>query len=240
LNSDNSVVQCRQRTFRVVAAASDPWNGGSNITPNYAGNGALISKFDPTNVCDVTDCTQIVPVQIIQQTGQDASGTSRNLTFAEQGFGNAAALQKDVTAAGWTIDYVGMPADPYYMYPAPGLSRNGMQGDMPVASSHGDRPQRPPGSFPADIATIVLNFEVDYFCAAGENKGEYLGQFFWTWTKTKASATNDNPFGTVTNTAPTRNQPTQALTDALALWAKNHGFSIPSGKPNNSTGDPCS
>jgi hypothetical protein len=240
LNNPDSLLQCRQRNFKVVAMVADPWNAGANITPNYGGHGALTSIFDPTNACMVTDCTQIVPIQTIQQTGMKADGTTRNLTFAEQNFGNAANLQKDVTPAGWTIDYVGSPGDPFYMYPAPGQMRNGVQGDMPVASSHGDMPQRSSVGFPADITTIILNFEVNYFCAEGENRGEYLGQFFWTWTKTSASTATD-PYGTVTNTAPTQGTaPTGNFSAALSLWANNHGFAIPIGVPHNQTGDPCS
>jgi hypothetical protein len=259
LNNPDSEVQCRQRNFCVVAMAADPWNGGGNVTTNVAGQGtgSINIIFNPKNVCSITDCTQIVPIQVIQHTGHiigTPAGTFQNLTFAQQGFSGTRDHQADKTAAGWVIDYVNPTSDPFYPYANAQGNHFGMQDcAMPVTAGHFDNPGRP--LFPSNVDQIVLNFEVDYFCEEGENRGEYLGQFFWTWTKNSVPAANQmgappnlvieqNRTGTAANMAPTQPPPggpgpTGAFMAALTMFANNHGFPIPIGVPNNQTGEAC-
>ncbi len=101
----------------------------------------------------------------------------------------------------------------------------------------------------ATIVNLVFNFEDNFFCAAGENRGEFLGMATWTWEKTRASAMapGDTGAGTITMHSPgNQNQPTNPGTffDALNLFNKNHSFPFPTIAPKQlppgQGGQPCS
>lgn len=233
-SADMHLEGCRQDTFTVVDSTMDPFNMGMNVKLNdpaavmkYGGSGFITIDFDPTNVCDVTKCTKIVAIQMIQTVGTKADNSTRNLNFTERGIPRN---NNDITGAGWAVDTSG--ASPYYQ--AGGAGHNGNQSDMPMISELIDRPRQSAASFPADITKITKNFETDYFCAEGENRGEFLGMVTWTWEKTLASAqgaggTSD---GVVTlHSNGNRNQPTTAFNDAVNLFDTNHMFLFPTIAP---------
>ena len=231
-DSNNALLACRQDTFKVVTATQDPFNGGKNVVPGGApayGAGNIAITFDPTNSCSVPQCTAIRAIQAIQQTAKLQNGTTRNLTFTEQGFGPANVYSDaSITAAGWTIDS-GSGSQPYY---SPTFAGNpGEQSATPKAAQLIDRPRR--GAFPADanITDIILNFETNFFCDAGAGRGTWLGNATWTWSKSRASLATDS-YGTVTaSPGSVGAQPSAAFTAALALYDKNNNYTFPTIAP---------
>lgn len=231
LDEGATLIQCRQVKFKVLDAVEDPWDSGIS-TP---GNNSIDLKFDPANVCDITPCSKIVFVQTIKMTGQKSDGTVRNLTFAEQGWSKSVPLDADVTNAGWTVDYVTGEKDPYYNGDDGGdIGTQGLQNGTPKTATMNDGPTRGDGSYPADIVKIILDFEVAAYCAAGQNKSEYLGTTTWKWERPKGGTI------TVTKTAGSRSAPSKNFTDALSKWGANHTFSLPTMSPATSGGEGCS
>jgi hypothetical protein len=232
LDSDDSILQTKKSgdsffdftfpffhtipNFKVVAAVSDPW------TPVPAAGSTINITFNPANVCDVTPCSKIVFIQVIQQLGVKADGTTRTLTFAEQGFKNAATLDADVVN-GSTVDYLVGETDPYYNGDdASDIGTQGVQNGTPKSATTNDTPKRKDTAYPAGIVTIRLKFEVAAFCASGDDMGKYLGRFFWTWERAKGAA---GVLGTTSGISVDRQQPSPGFLDAVSKWNTNHGFS---------------
>ena len=237
LDSDNSLLQCRQDTFKVVTSSSDPFDGGNNVNPGGAptyGAGNIKVTFNPTNACKVTPCTDITMIQVMQQLGVHADGSTVILNYSQQNLPASGPKfnDADITAAGWAVDSAA--ASPYYSAAYAGTDGN--QSKSQTSAVLIDRVTNALANFPADatITSVTINFEDNFFCAAGENRGEFLGMATWTWTKTRASATGPggNVFGTVTaHSAGNQNQPSQAALDALSLFNKNHSFMFPTIAP---------
>jgi hypothetical protein len=222
-DASSTLVQQQTSPFKVLSAQQNPWTTASGA------GGTMNITFDPTNVCAVGPCTKIVFVQVIQQLGVKADGTTTNLTFAQQGFANAATLDKDVVN-GQTVDYLVGEADPYYNGDdASDIGTQGAQGATPKAATMNDTPNRTDASYPAGIVSIRLQFEVDAFCAAGASAGQYYGRLLWTWERAKGAAGTK---GTISGISTDQNQPSAGATAALNLWATNHGFTVPAAQPS--------
>jgi len=239
VDSNNQLLQCRQDTFKVVTVDSDPFDGGKNVNPGgapAAGQGNIKITFNPANACKVTACSQITMIQVLQMLGMHADGSTvvlknTDLHFTKRpGFDDA-----DVTPspAGFAVDSAD-PSSPYYSAAYDGT--DGQQSATPMSGVLIDAPSLPLDNFPDDttITTVVYNFEDDFFCASGDNRGEFLGMDTWTWQKTRVSATGSggNSLGVVTaHSSGNQNQPSQAFFDALSLFDKNHGFLFPTIAP---------
>jgi len=209
-------LQQKDAPFTVVSTAPNPW------TPLPAAGAGINLTFNPSNVCDVSPCTSIVYIQVKQPIGVKADGTTRALTHAEQGFPNAATLDGDL-ASGRSVDYIVGEADPYYNGDDASDvgGAKGVQGPTPASATMSDHPRRSDGTYPADIVTIRLNFEVAAFCRSGEDKGKYFGRLLWNWERTKGAATTD---GTTSGITADRLQPTAGFTAAVTKWNTNHSF----------------
>ncbi len=230
LTSDGSLLQCRQTKIKVVADIRDPW------TVTASGGTGISISLNPTDVCDITPCSKIVFVQVKQPLGEKSDGTTRPLTHAEQGFRNAAALDMDLTTAGYSVDYVFGERDPYYN--GDDSADGGMQGvqnGMPKPATMTDTPSRGDSAYPTGITKIILNFEVAAFCAAGTNQGELLGITTWKWERPKGGSASSTVLST------TRNQPSQSFLDALSHWNSNasHPFTLPAQTSPTKGGEPC-
>jgi hypothetical protein len=253
-DQDGHLEACRQLSFKVVSMIADPFNANMNITSN--GNGFHIG-FDPSGVCDVTKCTKIVPIQSRHTTGTQMDGTVRPLTYVEQGFDHPQDRDNDTTAAGYGTDRLSGRPLPYYASNADRSSPNkGTQGDMPTVSTMDDAPNRPSSAFPQNagdptksIVKIQIDFETNFFCAEGENVGEFVGgKVLWKFVETLAQA-NAGTTGTSSLISSDRTQPTQNFLDALTLWGRAkdpsgaagpHPFMLPPTTPPTSGGMPCS
>jgi hypothetical protein len=215
ITATNQLLQSKSIPFMVVSSIAQPWSTSVSTTMDFT--------FDPKDVCDVTPCKKIVFIQVIEQLGVKMDGTTRSLTFAEQGFNNAATLDADVIN-GLTVDYIVGENDPYYNGDdASDIGMQGKQSNTPMKANTTDTPQRTDGAYPADITKIRLKFEVAAFCAEGDNAGEYLGKLLWTWERTKGAV---GFTGTISGVSFSRDQPTQGFKDAASKWNTNHGFTM--------------
>ena len=267
LTSDQSLLQCRQRTFKVVANDDDPWkdNGGGvklgsatdsdfgcQTTAGAPNNTRIVITFSPKNVCDVSPCTKLAFIQVVKRTGTKADATTRQLTYSEEDacWQDAAKKDKDITAAHVKIDRAAVNAPvPYYGLPN-GCATSGFSG-TPTGDQNAsmeDSPSMTDDCYPADIVKKTLDFETAVFCAEGDDKGKYFGKVAWHWTRNKgrkfADGTED-PTGTITADAPTRAQPSQDLIDALNLWAapaptgNGRNFTVPTSTAPTTSGEAC-
>jgi hypothetical protein len=79
--------------------------------------GQMISmEFNPCVVCDVAPCDSIYLVQVIQPL-EDLGGGLPLLpyTYAQQGFGDAASRDAQLTPQGYAVDSPPRAPDPYCM-----------------------------------------------------------------------------------------------------------------------------
>ena len=224
-----TLLQCRKVPFKVVAAIKDPWAGGIATS-----GGGITVNFDPKDVCDVEPCKKIVMIQVKRPLGEKADGTTRPLTHTEQGFRNAAALDSDLTASGYSVDYIHGEADPYYNGDdAADSVQQGFQNGMPKKSIIKDTPGRSDGAYPAGIVKIILEFEVGVFCAEGQSKGQLFGTMTWEWERAKGGT------ATATSLSSSRSAPSANFTAALNKWNTNHGFTLPTSGTPTTGGQPC-
>jgi hypothetical protein len=239
--------------FKVVAMSLDPWNNnGSGVSLDKQsatdGNNSRITiSFNPASVCDVTPCTSLVYIQTRMVTGVKADGTTRRVTYVEQGWTNGANIDKDFTPAGVAIDRIWGSPVPYYGVPGgastPGFSGQPAPNTDKVASMF-DRPTRPDSAYPADIKTLNIDFETAVFCRTGPDTASYFGKLTWHWTRDvgrqKADGSPDYT-GTITFDAPNRTAPSQNFIDALNRWATGpnmRNFPLPMPTPSPQ-GIPC-
>ncbi len=234
LTSGGQLLQCRQDTIRVVAAQANPWT----VTLG-ADSSSIHIEFDPTNVCDIGACDAIYFVQTRMCSGTRNDGTTRRVTYTEQGWAHAASIDSDFTAAGIAIDRIYGKPVPYYGQPG-GASVVGKSGKRPKVATMDDQPSRPDDAYPAAADTIVrltISFEVDVFCGSGAGQGTWMGRLTWSWTRAKGAA--GGGLGKITTGTGTRDQPTQNLLDALNLWDTRHNFNLPMPGPPGRGGQQC-
>jgi hypothetical protein len=133
----------------------------------------------------------------------------------------------DTTAQGWCVDYNPGEKDPYY----DGDDANidiGRQGNAVanpvVTATMDDTPGFSDGHFPAGKSTTLWKFRTAAFSADGADKGTYYQYQDWTFTKEKGKTSK-------LAKGLTGIDPGQEFKDAVALWCKNHGFSLPAAAP---------
>jgi hypothetical protein len=261
LLEDGTELQCVETPFEVVSATADPFDGGTNI--QVSGTSINIT-FDPTGVCAVTDCTQIVSMQVLNNIGTQKNGTTRDLSYADLNWDalttKDGATDKDnaTTSAGYLVDFLTGENQPYYnsSYKGTTSGQEGMQGAMPKPSMMGDGPRITAPGFPTNpadpndptnIISITKNFEDNFFCAQGDNVGEWLGNVQWNYTQTLANA-QAGIQGTTTLVSEGTGQPSANFLAAVNQWGQNpypggspnpHPFSLPSPTPPTVGGTPC-
>jgi hypothetical protein len=79
--------------------------------------------------------------------------------------------------------------------------------------------------YPADVKTIVMDFELNVFCSAGAGRGHYLGRATWQWKRAKSSAARRGVVSALP--AVSLDQPSAEFRDALQRWADRTGFALP-------------
>ena len=221
---------CREADFCVIAQEQDPWANAMTVTGN-----TMNIKFDPTNVCDVTPCKSIVLVQSINLKGQLGTNPPAELSFT-------AFRRPDLQANrvnGITMDTYGRDRDPYYNGERDAsdqrLGSDGLKScEFSVASMMRDTPSVPEAGIPVG-GTVIFEYEVNAFCARGDDRGAWLGQVTWTWSRAHGQA----PI--ITPGAASRGGPSGNFSSALGAWSSNprHRFGLPTPKPPTSGGKPC-
>lgn len=234
IDEDNRLVQCRKVTIRVVTMERDPFANQITIIPSVPRPKIFIG-FDPNDVCDVTPCSAIQLIQVARIEGIQQTG-SRTLTPSEVGVRNGGSMDPNVTPSGHLVDNPGSRGtSPYYTGPRVAGQENlgtpGQQGSLPTPASMVDTPWI--DQFPPGITRIVIHFEVNIFCSAGTNRGEWIGQVRWRWER--------SPGGTATITleGADRSAPSQSFTEALDRWNMNRNHRMPPPKKPTSGGRPC-
>jgi LysM repeat protein len=134
---------------------------------------------------------------------------------------------KDTTAQGWCVDYVPGEQDPYYDGDDKGLD-SGQQGNAVaspvIAATMKDTPGFSDVSFKAGKSKTLWKFRTAAFSADGADKGTYYQYQDWTYEKEKGHTSK-----LTVGTGGT--DPGQDFKDAVDLWCKNHGFSLPTPPP---------
>ena len=220
LNSPDSLLQSKEQPFKVVAAAD--LTGPTAFAGSAASGSSIDIKFNPP--CDVAACTTIRFIQVVNNLGEKADGTTRGLTYTEMGFPNAADYDSDLSGShkldriwGKTVPYYGVPGGPH---------TPGSDGGSPVQATMQDAPNIGDSGYPPDIVKIIWEFEAAAFCAAGDGAGRYLGKLTWKWERPKG--------GTATASVVDRSRaaPSATFIAALNKWNANpkHPFTLPAKK----------
>lgn len=206
--------------------AGDPWDT-LRVTPDSA---AITIRLKPGGACDVPLCDSLHFVQVIRMRGIDTLGTTHNLSFAEQyafdtsRAGLAANRDARVTPAGYSVDVPFGTLPPYATYPQTfGRTGNKLQA-MAQEAALQDAPQRSDFSYPGGIQAIVLEFELNALCTAGEGQGQWLGQCTWAWRRNKGA---QGFTGTCIPGSCTRGLPSPLFRAALDLYLQRTGRTVP-------------
>lgn len=217
LNSPDTLLQSRETPFTVVTAAD--LSAATAFGGSTAAGGGVSIKFTPP--CDVAVCTAINFIQVVNNLGEKADGTTRGLTYTEMGFPNAADYDSDLSGS-YKLDRIWGRTVPYYGVPG-GPSSPGSDGGSPTPATMSDGPNIGDSGYPADIVKIIWEFEAAAFCAAGNGAGRYLGKLLWRWERPKG--------GTATSTIASRSRdvPSASFVSALNKWNSNpkHPFTLP-------------
>jgi len=133
----------------------------------------------------------------------------------------------DTTGQGWCVDYNPGEKDPYYDGDDRGIDigaqGNALAHPVVTATMH-DGPGFSDGAFPAGKSKTLWQFRTAAFSADGADKGTYYQYQDWTFEKEKGKTSKLTKGLTGTD-------PGQEFKDAVTLWCKNHGFSLPSPAP---------
>jgi len=221
---------CREADFCVIAQEKDPWADAMNVNGN-----TMNIKFDPTDVCDVTPCQSIVLIQSINLKGQIGTDPPGELQFAQ--FGRRYRYLDANRVKGVTMDTYAKDRDAYYNGERDvmdqKLGHDGLKScEFSVTSEMRDTPVILEAAIPPG-GTVIMEFEVNAFCARGDDRGSWLGNVTWTWSRTHGQPPVITP-GTKSRTGPSGN-----FSSALSGWNTSHGFSLPTPKAPTSGGKPC-
>jgi hypothetical protein len=138
----------------------------------------------------------------------------------------------------YRIDVRKIDRVPYVSIPPFLKARPGRQGAAPDTATFTDAPIINDFNFPTGVVRIVLEFEVNAFCASGEGQGQWLGKTFWLFERDLGSSTivlRRDPLR-----AKDRNLYTAAFKSALDTWSSTRAFKIPRiPQPPPQGGDPC-
>jgi hypothetical protein len=222
---------CREADFCVILQEADPWANAMTVVLGRT----MQIEFDPTDVCDITPCKSIVLVQSINMKAYLNNDPPAEISFAQ--FRRADLQASRVN--GITMDTFGRDRDPYYNGERDRSDRRlGSDGykscENSAISFMRDTPSVSDAWIPVN-GTVIFEFEVNAFCARGDDRGDWLGQVTWTWSRAHGQAP------VITQGTPNRNGPSSEFTAALTAWNSNprHRFGLPTPRPPTSGGKPC-
>lgn len=229
---------CIRDSFEVVPPnqVTDPW--ADDLTSTAVG---MRVAFFPTGACEVPKCDSIQLIQSARARGVKANGDSVSLTYTDLKWRPAAervARDSQLTAARHRIDVRKGDRLPYATIPPFFNARPGRQGVAADTATFTDAPIINDFNYPTGVVRIVLEFEVDAFCASGEGQGHWLGKTFWLFERDRESST------IVLRRDPERSKDrdlyTTAFKDALDAWSATRSFAIPQlPQPPPHGGAPC-
>jgi hypothetical protein len=128
----------------------------------------------------------------------------------------------DTTARMFYLDYMGDDTDPYYN--GDDISDGGRQGDATadptVSATMQDRPDPLDRNYPPGKTTVRWDFRTAVYSAAGADAGAFYQYQDWTYEKVKGHRAK------ITLGRGGRD-PGPDFKEALELWCKNRGFTLP-------------
>lgn len=238
----NSCVQTTISTS-LATAVGDPWALTQSVPPKNAAAGtdtaAVLLRFIPSSTCGFPPCDEVHLIQVVQATGYYHNGSFRHLTDTEQMMAGADSLDAWTTTDLRHIDIAPRIRSPYLTISNYGSqNKRGKVGTPPDTAQFFDAPKRGDSAYPDSVYRIVLDFEVNAFCASGPGRGQYLGSSVWQWERIKGAL---NPLGKITlQPQGTLNQPTGPFRAAVNRWAQRRRFPLPTppSQPKQG-GGPC-
>jgi hypothetical protein len=229
---------CINDAFAILlpGEVADPW--ADDLTSTSTG---MRVAFFPGSACDVPDCDSLQLIQSIRVRGVKANGDSVSLSYADLKWRPAAeraARDSQLTVARYRIDVRKIDRIPYVSIPPFYNARPGRQSAAPDTATFTDAPIINDFNYPSGVVRIVLEFEVNAFCAKGEGQGHWIGKTFWLFERDSASST------IVLRRDPQRSKDrdfyTAPFKNALDTWSATRGFSIPQfPHPPPQGGAPC-
>jgi hypothetical protein len=129
----------------------------------------------------------------------------------------------DTTATFHSVDYLNGEKDPYYNGddPQDGGTQGNATSTPKVDATMNDTANIPDGAFPAGSSKATWNFRTAALSGAGADAGTFYQYIDWVYQKEKGKTGKATVGGTGTGS------PGKGVTDALDLWNKNHGFTMP-------------
>ena len=215
---------------RRTARAPQRHGGGfqydfSRVAVHDAGEfGSDRSKISASGGIDITytpsssdKSTKIVFIQVIHRS---LDGTAVKPSAFNPKFAFADAV---TTPAFRGVDYIDGEADPYYNGNDPADS--GTQGNATttpaVNATMNDEPHYYDASFPTGKTVKQADFRTASFSAAGADQGTFYDYIDWSYRKEKGKAEKLTIGSTGTGSPGTE------FDDALKLWCKKYGFTLP-------------
>jgi hypothetical protein len=248
---ENSEGACVRARYTIVGSFQDPWKGvkhqGASAAPAYRDSMWVDVSFNPAHLCGFPAADTIHLIQTITQKGVDSSGRDRPLKYSEVRHWkrNAAQLDYRQTVGGTRVDSPLSSLTPY-MTAALATGRSDTDalfsaGSWDPVSREArparfvDGPIREDSHFPADIATIVLEYEVNAFGTHGPARGRWLGKWRWTWRRARGGTASVEYHHPLSYELPSRE-----FQDALWKWRKAQPFfSLPQPAWFGHGGLPC-
>ena len=224
---------CVQTTFTRASPATigNPWVIDL-VAPMGGNNTAAVFNFIPAGPCGFPPCESVQLIQVMKEVGFYPDGASRVLTVTEQTASiPGSRVYADSMDAWTTVDSVHIDlkqeawSTPYVSRPPYSHGKPGRTGTMPDTARFADQPRRGQVTYPGNVSKIVLDFELNAFCAAGPGQGRYLGQCLWQWERAKNSSVFR--FGKINFATGSLSQPSGAFRNALARYAARKGFKLP-------------
>jgi hypothetical protein len=253
---------CVVAPFEVRTNLGNPWSGvkDSTLSPPRRDATNAVGKvfvFDPSAVCDVTECEAIRLIQVIQDIGE-VGGSYVPLTATSIGYIDGPQRDSTRTTSGFLVDAAGyvpnttvqgtdIPAfgerDPYMNgddlgYDIPRSLRGTTLGFGALGLTNVSRAFDPPYSGDEvmqrlGVTARVKRYETCAFCSAGDQQGQYLGKVTWRWRR---------PLGgnaAIDSTTTSRLQPSSMFLDALQKWETVRGKPVPRVNIPIQGGSPC-
>lgn len=240
-------------TFEIVSgpANGDPWASDLQVVQLQYPNGVILGEgmkitFSPIGVQDVPLCDSILTIQSCRMRGFRAPGDTVDLSFADVNWIPLLDLpgMEETMTPGPVLVSIDIHSDlgqPYTNTPA-AEAPLGLVGRKESALGSLARFADAPSGFddldyPAGVVRLILDFEVNVFCADGDGQGQWLGKTFWLWERDLGRPPSFRPNPGLPHD---RGQPTPKFFQALEIWSAARRFALPKlPEPPNSGGIPC-
>lgn len=234
---------CAQTTYSIQSSIGNAWVFSPTTLQGFVT--AEVFSFIPPGPCGFVACDSVYLIQVIERRGFYANNASRHLSRTEllvPGYPHdllilADSLDAWTTPDSFSIDVVRASMNTPYLTSRDYYAGVGRSGASRDTAYFYDSPAYPDLAFPSGIVKIVLDFELNAFCAAGEGRGQYLGRAVWHWERAKNNGRISR--GTISNVSGDLSQPSSGFVIALQRYASRTRFHLPRLRIPAKGGIPC-